>query len=249
MCIRDSIYALFLLAQFRETQAYPLIIEFFSTPGDSSLDVTGDMVTEYLARILATVWDGNTEPLKKLIENSQVNEFVVGAALDSLLVLVAQEIISRESVIDYFRELFETRLEKESNSDTEPDYFLSNLTISSAQLYPLELKPQIERAFELDLIDGMYINPKDIEYYLKLGLDANLNKLRSDRHFSLIEDTIAELEWWYCFQEQKEKPARKKPIGLGSPNLSSPKKSNQSKKKAKRKMQKQARRKNRSKKK
>ena len=35
------IYFFFLLAQFKETKAYPLIIEFFSAPGDITLDVTG----------------------------------------------------------------------------------------------------------------------------------------------------------------------------------------------------------------
>jgi len=49
------IYAMYLLAQFREQRAYPLIAEFFSHPGDISLDLTGDMVTEDLNRILASV--------------------------------------------------------------------------------------------------------------------------------------------------------------------------------------------------
>jgi hypothetical protein len=51
------IYALYLLAQFRETRAYPLILEFFSTPGEITLDITGDVVTEDLGRILASVYD------------------------------------------------------------------------------------------------------------------------------------------------------------------------------------------------
>jgi hypothetical protein len=243
------IYALFLLAQFQETQAYPLIIEFFSTPGDIVLDVTGDVVTEYLGRILATVSDGNIDPLKQLSENSQVNEFVRGAALHALMVLVAQGIISRESVIDYFEELFKTRLEKEPDSETEPNYFWTDLVINSARLYPRELKPQIDQAFESDLVDLFFINYQDIEDYLELGLDDTLNQLRNHSHYSLIEDTISELEGWHCFQDDQGKPTRNKPLGLGNFNSSSRKKSSQSKKKAKKKMQKQSRRKNRSKKK
>lgn len=243
------IYALFLLAQFKETKAYPLIIELFSTPGETALDVTGDVVTEYLGRILATVSEGNIDPIKELIENSQVNEFVRGAALQSLIVLVAQGIISRKLVIDYFEELFKTRVEKEPNSETEPNSFWTDLVINSARLYPLELKPQIDLAFESNLIDLLFIGYKDIEDSLELGLEETLNELRDDSHYSLIEDTISELEWWYCFQEDKGKQKRNKPLGLGDFNLSSPKKSNQSKKKAKKNMQKQSRQKNRSKKK
>ena len=99
------------------------------------------------------------------------------------------------------------------------------------------------------MVDPFFINPKDIDYYLQLGQDATLNRLRNDSHYSFIEDTIAEMEWWACFQEKRLKQTRNKPLGLGKLNLFPQKKSNQSKKKAKKKMQKQARRKNRHKKK
>ncbi|MGK7872714.1 MAG: DUF1186 domain-containing protein [Xenococcaceae cyanobacterium] len=239
------IYALFLLAQFKETQAYPLIIEFFSAPGDISLDVTGDLVTEDLGRIFANVSDGNIEPLKELIENRQANEFVRGAALNSLMVLVAQGVISRELVIEYFEELFSTKLEK------EPSYIWTDLVINSARLYPEELNPHIAQAFESDLVDLFFIDYEDIDYYLKIGKEATLNQLSDNEHYSFIEDTIAELEWWACFSDESCKKITNKSLEIGKFgfNLSLQKKSNQSKKKAKRKMQKQARRKNRSKKK
>ena len=246
------IYALYLLAQFKEPKAYPLIIEFFSAPGKITLDVTGDLVTEDLARILASVSNGNIEPLKQIIENPQINEYVRGAALQSLLVLVAQGIISRELVIEYFEELFKTLLEQERSYDREPSFIWTNLVTNSAILYPLELKEYIDQAFELDLIALFFVRQEDIDYYLKQGKDATLEELRKDRYYSLIEDTISELERWYCFQEEKPKITRTKPLGLGKLELSPEKKSNRknkAKKRAKNKMQKQARRKNRSKKK
>ena len=246
------IYALFLLAQFQEPKAYPLIIEFFSAPGKISQDVTEDVVTEDLARILASVSNGNIEPLKQLIENPQINEYVRSAALQSLLVLVAQGIISRELVIEYYAELFTTRLEQERSYDQEPSYIWTNLVFNSAILYPLELKEHIDQAFESDLIDPFFIAQEDVDYYLKQGKDATLEELRKDRYYSLIEDTISELERWYSFPEEKPKIKRPKPRGIGKLEPYTEKKSNsknKNKKRAKNKMQKQARRKNRSKKK
>ncbi|MCW5318807.1 DUF1186 domain-containing protein [Nostoc sp. KVJ3] len=79
------IYALYLLAQFSEALAYPLIVKSFSAPGDISMDVTGDIVTEDLGRIFASVSHGNIEPLKQLISNQQINEYVRSAALEALL--------------------------------------------------------------------------------------------------------------------------------------------------------------------
>ncbi|MEL6439470.1 MAG: DUF1186 domain-containing protein [Cyanobacteria bacterium J06621_8] len=241
------IYALLLLAQFREPKAYPLIIKFFSTPDEKVIDFAGDIVTEHLGRILATVSEGNIEPLQQLIENLQVNEFVRGAALDSLLVLVNQEVISRNLVIDYFEELFQTELEKQQNSEAEHNYFLTDLVICSSKLYPLKLKSYIDQAFESGMIDLLFFEHEDVEYYLDLGLDATLEELRHSKHYGFIEDTASEIESWYSFPEQGFKSTRNRPPELV--NLSPQKKSNKSKKKSKKKMQKKSRRQNRSKKK
>ena len=239
------IYALYLLAQFKETQAFPLIIEFFSAPGELALDVTGDVVTEDLARILASVSDGNIEPIKLLVENRQASEYVRGAALKALMVLVAQGIISRELVIEYFEELFSNRLDQEKESD----YIWANLVINSAQLDPLELKEHIDQAFQSNLVDLSFIKHKDIDSYLQLGKDATLNKLRDDSHYSLIEDTISEIQWWACFRDERLKKTSSSPLGLEKFNPSPEKQTSQAKAKAKKKMQKQSRRKNRPKKK
>ncbi|MEM9271795.1 MAG: DUF1186 domain-containing protein, partial [Cyanobacteria bacterium P01_F01_bin.143] len=247
------IHALFLLAQFRETKAYPLIIDFFSTPGETAGDVTGDIVTEDLHRMLASVYDGNIEPLRQLIENPKLDEFVRNAGLKTLLILVAQEIVPRESIIEYFAELFTTRLQEErSYPDQETSYIWTNLVHSSVMLYPLELKEHIEQAFDADLVDLFYIKRERFEYYLNLGEDKALEKLRQDEYYSLIEDTISEMEWWACFRNKESKIERVKPSGVGKLELAPEKKSNskkKSKKRTKNKMQKQARRKNRSKKK
>ncbi len=128
------IYALYLLAQFREPLAYPLIVKSFSAPGDISMDVTADIVTEDLGRIFASVSHGNIEPLKQLISNQQINEYVRSAALEALLVLVAEEVISREKIIEYYAELFSNRGGKEY------DYTWTKLVINSMEICAKELK-------------------------------------------------------------------------------------------------------------
>lgn len=236
------IYALFLLAQFRETRAYPLIVEFFSAPGEISLDVTGDVVTEYLGRILASVSGGNIEPLKQLIENPESNEFVRGAALHSLLVLVIQEVIPREQVIQYFEELFSSKLQRENS------YIWSDLIVNATRLYPLELKEHIDRAYQSGLADEFFISQKDVNYYLKIGREACLKRLREDPSYFWIEDTISEMENWAAFQQKKtsSKPTTTSPLPEGF-EPSQKKATTQSKKK--KKAQKESRRKNRPKKK
>jgi len=95
-------YAPYLLAQFRETQTYPLLVEFFSLPGEITLDVTGDMVTEDLSRILASVCGGDTHLITHLVKEPTANEYVRNAALEALVCLVACGVQARESVVAYY---------------------------------------------------------------------------------------------------------------------------------------------------
>jgi hypothetical protein len=207
------------------------------------MDVTGDLVTEDLGRILASVCDGNIEPIQQLIENRQANEYVRSSALNSLVILVVRGTLDREVVIKYFEELFSTRLEREYSS------IWTNLVMESAVLAPLELKQQIDQAFDADLVDEFFFSREDVDYYVNLGREASLNELRDRKHYTLIQDTISEMEWWNCFQDKKLKESNRNPFGTRDLSLSPQKIATPTKKKAQGKMQKQARRKNRSKKK
>jgi hypothetical protein len=68
------LYAMYLLAQFRETRAYPLLVQMFSAPGELPLDLAGDTVTEGLDSILASVSDGDMTGMASLVENERANE-------------------------------------------------------------------------------------------------------------------------------------------------------------------------------
>jgi hypothetical protein len=236
-------YAMYLLAQFRESQAYQPIVEFFSVPGEISMDVTGDLVTEDLGRILASVCDGDIEPIQQLIENRQANEYVRSSALSSLIILVVWGTLDREVVVKYFEELFSIRLEREYSS------IWTNLVMESAVLAPLELKQHIDRVFDADLVDEFFFSREDVDYYINLGREASLNELRHRKHYTFIQDTISEMEWWNCFQDKKRKESSSNPFGMRDLGLSPQKIAMPAKKKSQVRMQKQARRKNRSKKK
>ena len=188
------LYAFYLLAQFRERRAYPLLVEFFSLPGEITLDVTGDFVTESLAQVLASVSGGDLGPMQSLIEEPTVNEFVRGAAMDGMLTLVAEGVTSRETIIAYFRSLFRGGLKREFS------FAWSNLVRCSTQLYPEELLPDIRQAFADDLVDEMYINLQLVECEMEKGEAALLAELRESPHYHFINDAIGEMEGWVAFQ-------------------------------------------------
>ena len=106
------LYAMFLLAQFRKTRAYPLVLRFASLPGDLLDSLCGDFLTEDLGRVLASVCGGDIEGIQSVIENEEADEWVRGAALGSLVTLVAVGQKSRDEIVSYFARLFRGKLEQ-----------------------------------------------------------------------------------------------------------------------------------------
>ncbi|MFQ6060882.1 MAG: DUF1186 domain-containing protein, partial [Thermoplasmata archaeon] len=107
------IYAMFLLAQFREKRAYPLVVSLFSHPGDTSDAIAGDFVCEDLPRVLASICDGDTTLIKQLIENREADEYVRSSALKALLILALYDEEAREETEEYYRNLLRGKLERE----------------------------------------------------------------------------------------------------------------------------------------
>lgn len=208
------IYAMYLLAQFREPKAYPIIVDFFSHPGRISLDATGDVATEALQRMLPAVCNGDISLIKQMIENPKLNEYIRCAGLDSLVTLVAVGEKSCDEILDYFYTLFTTKLEKEYS------YVWSRLVACCLDLYPTkEIQEEIKKVYELDLIDTFFLGKlEDIEAEIREGKKVALARLKTNYRHTLITDVIKDMEWWDCFKQEKETSLMKKvKIGRNEP--------------------------------
>ncbi len=112
----DSIaatFAMFLLAQFREPQAFGPILAICRLPGEIPEIFFDDPITSDLPSILASVWNGDLKLVQDLIEDSSVNEWVRSAALQSLVELWCLDQLDRTSLVDYFAYLFRSGLKRE----------------------------------------------------------------------------------------------------------------------------------------
>ena len=211
------IYAMFLLAQFRETKAYPLIVRFCQLPGELPLDLTGDVITEDMDRILASVCGGETRLIEGLIENPDVNEYVRNAACRSLTALVADGALARETVVSYYKSLFSGKLEPFFS------FVWTGLATCCDRIYPEELIEDLRRAFEEELVDEGYIALEDLEGTLRESKETVLARLRS-RYQGLIQDTIVEMQGWACFEKDRKWKKQKQKVPVRHlPDLSEPK--------------------------
>ncbi|MFP4173955.1 MAG: DUF1186 domain-containing protein [Candidatus Hydrogenedentota bacterium] len=188
------LYAMFLLAQFRETRAFPLIVRFCELPGRTPEDLLEDSVTEDLHRILASTFDGDTEALKRIIENPACNEYVRSAVLNALVVLVRMGVKQRDEVMAYMEELFRGKLERAFS------FAWCGLADCAVMLYPGEVYEDIRQAYEEGLVEPFFMNFYEVEEVFAKGKERVLEVLPTNVP-GPIDDTIEDMEHWACFRE------------------------------------------------
>ncbi len=199
------LYALFLLAQFREKQAYSLIVRVASLPPKTVDGLLGDTITGGLPKILASVCGGDVSLITQLAENRDAEEFVRGSALSSLLALVVSGDKSREEVMSYYASLLEGKLDKDDS-----DYLWSRVVSCATDLYPDEVYDKIKTAFDEDLIDTLVIGLDDVDKKLAVGKEATMAALHKNKHRHLVDSAIGEIDWWYWYKEPDQKTSQAK---------------------------------------
>jgi uncharacterized protein DUF1186/SEC-C motif-containing protein len=190
-------YAMFLLAQFRERRAYPLVLRFALLPGDLLDSLAGDFVTAGLGQVLASVCGGDLKGIQSLIENEDADEWARGAGLDALVTLVAAGQKSREEIVSYFATLFRCKLTRKRSNVWDA------LALCCSDLCAAELIEDIELAYAAGLVDAGMMGLEDIEADLALGKDGVLARLADDPDRHLVDDVEEEFGWWACFCENK----------------------------------------------
>ncbi len=191
------IYAFFLLAQFRVTGAYAPLLRIFGYPSDQVNLLGWDFITEDLARITASVCDGDLTPIQRMIEDPAVDEYVRESMLKSLLILVTYNKMPREQLVDYCASLLREKLER------SPSAVWFGLVITCAELADHGLMGAIETAYADGLIDPGDITQEEVEEGMARGWDRNLARTLKELEYGLVEDTVREMEWWAYFQEEQ----------------------------------------------
>lgn len=205
------IYAMFLLSQFREKRAYEPMVRLFSQPGELPFDVAGDIVTENLHSMLASISYGDDTLIKMLIEDPEANEYVRGAGMRSFVTLVASGELTRDSVIQYFTTLYREKLER------RPSFVWDSLASCCTDLYPQEIYEDIKQSFREGLADPLFLSPEDVRERLEAGKEPTLAQLKENPSHRLVQDTIAEMEWWDCFKPKTHEGMKKQKIGRNQP--------------------------------
>lgn len=183
-------FATYLLAQFRDKRAFPLILKMVTGPGDSAHEILGESITMDLGRILASVYDGNLAALKQVIENPQMDEYVRSGVLNTFLHLVRSQQMPREDLVEYLRYLLRPEAQRDES------YIWDAIIEVVVELPAPELLEQTSSLFEDDrLFIESYMDAEQVKEEMERSEQAE-NSPREP----LISDVIPEISWWGCFE-------------------------------------------------
>lgn len=194
------LFALYILSQFREQKAFPLIIELARLPEERLDYMIGDALTEALPQFIGSTYDGNLEIIKALIEDPQACIWSRSAALRSLLILFKTGILEREFILNYLKNLFH------HPSFIEDEDATATLIGVACDLYPDEIYTEIKEAYEKDRVNTTWIGIRDVDRTLQLGKEEALRRdIYENSHFDVITDVIKKTSWWAYAKESEEK--------------------------------------------
>lgn len=186
------LYAMFLLAEFREKRAFPIIIKLITNDQKAVDDLLGDLITGDLKKILASTFDGNIDYLYDIITNLKLNEYVRGAAFHALEILNKYNIITNEEIVEMIDKMLKAEL-KDDDSIVISDIVVY---ISENQIYD-----------KVELVRNLYnenrVNIQMIGDYDQF-IDDIYGKINYHSDKNMIEDTIKSLSWWACFNKNND---------------------------------------------
>ncbi len=182
------IYSMFLLAQFQEPRAYPLMVKFFQL-GQGAINATEGIVANDGDRLLACVFDGDPHPIKQVIENEDLEFSLRSHGMNALVCLVVWGRLSRESVIEYFRSLYNARFPRPGNREV-----WGYLVAATLNLGARELLEEVREAFRQQLIPEDMIDLAKSEKILLDEPERPMEHLRDAK--PPVTDAVEEIRRW-----------------------------------------------------
>ena len=191
-------YAMYLLAEFREKQAFQLLANLLRLPEDEIDFILGDSLTSGLPRLLLCTYDNeNIQMLLDVIENQDLYEWARSSAVEAYELFIREGIISKEEGISYLRSLIYDKL---PSDDSEVVFTAIVGCIIDAKLF--DMIPDARFLHE----DGRVDESMHGEYD---GFIDWLFHEDDDSKPLYIDDAISEMEWWACFKSDNDEKPKK----------------------------------------
>jgi hypothetical protein len=146
---------------------------------------------------MASVFDGDPEPLYDIILDPNAEEFIRAGMCKALAIVTLRGELDRAVAGRFLRDAF-TELRPQAECCVWVGW-----QSAIAALGMSELKLLVKKAFDRGFIDSHILGFDYFEKDLRRGIEHPGEPRRpGDHRYALFGDTIDELSGWYCFTEQ-----------------------------------------------
>jgi Protein of unknown function (DUF1186)/SEC-C motif len=186
-----------LLGEWREKAAYRPLARLLRLPRRDVDAIFGDGITTSSHRVMASVFDGDPQPLYDIILDWKAEEFIRAGMCEALAMAAVRGELDRSVAGRFLRDAFmEMRPQAEC-------YVWVGWQSAVAMLGMGDLKILVKKAFDRGFIDSHVLGFDHFEQDLRQGIEhPGEPRLPDDRDSTLFGDTVEELSGWYCFSEQ-----------------------------------------------
>jgi hypothetical protein len=199
------LYAMHLLAHWRDTRAYRPLAKLGHNGDKTIEDILGDVVTETYGRMLASVCDGDLEPLKQLAEDREACIWSRVAALTALGVRVLEGDGDRDEAIAYLSDLGNRqaqRLRSKGRAEHELE-ILDNLVAVATDIGAVSMIEAIRGWFADGLLNPRFAEEKWILDHIVRPLEVLREEMRKFNN-GYVSDVVHEMAWWSGFKEEED---------------------------------------------
>lgn len=189
-----------LFAQQRDARACRPLLALVCLPRDAAEMALGDAVTETLGRVMASVFDGDPEPLERAILDAQVDEYVRAQLFGTLAFLTGEDRIPRPRTRFFLERCYRQLVESGDEGNDMP--WVGWLRAVS-YLGLAEYADLARAAFRDGRIDDFLTNEREFEAALGDATEAwRRGVAPQEESCGYFGDVIAEFSRWACFTEE-----------------------------------------------
>ena len=190
-------FIIHILGELGEQRAFAPLTDLLAGEPERIEAVLGDAVTENLAQILISVFDGDADRLYRLMNDPEVDEYVRAAAFDAWTYQVATGRVGRAEAERYLSSALETLRPQEEH------HVWVAWVEAVAHLGLTGLKGRVRNAFDLGWVPPLSIEFGEFEEIVDAASRADdLVAFVGTERLVPFSDTIAALSNWYAFSEE-----------------------------------------------
>jgi hypothetical protein len=186
--------ALFLLTEFKASEAFTVILEALTLPGELPDDLFGDAIHELPPRMFAIFLGDNIEAIEAIIDDRSLEDTLRWGAAHSYLHLVHDGRMSRDDAVGRLQRHLRQAIDNKDNK------IGTGLVCELADYAPAEALDDIREAYERGLVDTSFIGLRDVEESIAEG-ESRLRKELAHCESPDV-DTLDELRTWASFRDK-----------------------------------------------